>query len=77
MPAGKPVAAAPAAGGHPGAASQEAVARVKDVICGMDVDPREAAAAGLKSEYKGTTYFFCSDQCKKRFGKEPGKYANK
>jgi len=77
MPAGKPAAAAPAAGGHPGASSQEAAARVKDVICGMDVDPREAAAAGLKSEYKGTTYFFCSDQCKKTFDKEPAKHATK
>ena len=49
----------------------------KDPICGMDVDPKEAAAAGLKSEYKGTTYYFCSDQCKKTFDKEPAKYANK
>ena len=31
-----------------------------------------AAAAGRTSEYKGTTYYFCSDDCKQKFDKEPG-----
>ncbi len=44
---------------------------VKDLVCGMDIDP--AAAAG-KSEYKGQTYYFCSLGCKKAFEKEPEKY---
>ena len=47
----------------------------KDPICGMDVDEKRAAAAGRTSEYKGSTYYFCSDGCKKDFDKEPGKYA--
>lgn len=34
----------------------------KDVVCGMDVDEKTAAA---KSEYRGTTYYFCSASCKK------------
>jgi len=52
-------------------------APTKDAVCGMDVDGNHAAAEGMKSEYKGKTYFFCSDLCKKQFDKEPGKYAGK
>jgi len=46
----------------------------KDPVCGMDVDEKRAAAAGLKSVYKGTTYHFCADECKKQFDKEPGRW---
>jgi YHS domain-containing protein len=46
---------------------------VKDPVCGMDIDPNTAAG---KSEYKGTTYYFCSLGCKKSFDKEPEKYVN-
>jgi len=45
---------------------------VKDVVCGMDVDPASAAA---KSEYNGKTYYFCAPGCKKEFDRDPGKYA--
>ncbi len=44
---------------------------VKDIVCGMDVDPKTAAN---KSEYQGQTYYFCSSGCKKAFDKEPQKY---
>ena len=44
---------------------------VKDTVCGMDVDPKTAAG---KSDYKGQTYYFCSNGCKKAFDKEPEKY---
>jgi len=44
---------------------------VKDVVCGMEVDPNTAAG---KSEYKGQTYYFCSPGCKKSFDKDPEKY---
>jgi Cu+-exporting ATPase len=44
---------------------------VKDLVCGMDVDP---GTATNKSEYKGKTYYFCSPGCKKDFDKEPEKY---
>ena len=47
---------------------------VKDLVCGMDVDPKTAAG---KSEYKGQTYYFCSAGCKKAFDKEPEKYVGK
>lgn len=44
---------------------------VKDLVCGMEVDPKTAAN---KSEYKGQMYYFCSPGCKKDFDKEPEKY---
>ena len=47
---------------------------VKDPVCGMDVDPKQAAG---KSEYQGQTYYFCSAGCKKAFDKEPVEYAGK
>lgn len=47
---------------------------VKDPVCGMNVDPKTAAG---KSEYKGQTYYFCSQGCKTSFDKAPEKYAGK
>jgi len=44
---------------------------LKDLVCGMDIDPKTAAG---KSDYKGQTYYFCSPGCKKAFDKEPEKY---
>ena len=46
----------------------------KDPICGMEIVERTAPE---KSEYKGTTYYFCSPACKKAFEKNPEKYAPK
>ena len=28
----------------------------------------------LKYEYRGVTYYFCSDNCQELFGKEPEKF---
>ena len=44
----------------------------KDPVCGMEV----GAAGSLKSEYKGRTYYFCSDHCKKKFDEDPARHAN-
>lgn len=52
--------------------TQDAKDTVKDVVCGMQVDP--ATAAGV-SEYEGKRYFFCGAGCKQRFEAEPAKYA--
>jgi Cu(I)/Ag(I) efflux system membrane fusion protein len=41
---------------------------VKDPVCGMEVDPAKAAG---QSEHNGRTYYFCSQQCKKDFDKNP------
>ena len=43
----------------------------KDPVCGMEV----GAAGSLKSEYKGRTYYFCSDRCKKKFDENPARHA--
>ena len=43
----------------------------RDVVCGMQVDPAKAAGT---SEYKGTTYFFCSKGCKTKFDANPKQY---
>jgi membrane fusion protein, copper/silver efflux system len=47
---------------------------VKDPRCGMDVDPKEATAAGNTASYRGSTYYFCSKSCKSAFEKEPERY---
>ncbi|HEY4688577.1 MAG TPA: YHS domain-containing protein [Anaerolineae bacterium] len=44
---------------------------VKDLVCGMEVDPKTAAG---KTEYQGQTYYFCSPGCKKAFDKDPEKH---
>ena len=44
-----------------------------DPVCGMDVDKSQPAAT---SEYRGTTYYFCSRGCKVAFDKDPEKYLN-
>jgi YHS domain-containing protein len=43
----------------------------------MDVEVKEAVAAGRKSDFAGSAHYFCSDDCKKQFDKEPGKYPAK
>ena len=43
----------------------------RDVVCGMEVDPKDAAG---KTERNGRTYYFCSEQCKKQFEADPKKY---
>ena len=45
----------------------------KDLVCGMEVDPKTAAA---QTEYKGQTYYFCAPGCKVAFEKDPAKYVN-
>ena len=44
---------------------------VKDPVCNMDVVP---ATARGSSEYKGQTYYFCSQSCVQRFNADPEKY---
>ena len=45
--------------------------KVKDLVCGMMIDPKTAAAT---SEYEGETYYFCARGCKVAFDKDPQKY---
>lgn len=47
----------------------------RDPVCGTAVDQMKAAAAGLTTVYQGTTYYFCSQDCKDQFEKNPASYA--
>jgi Cu+-exporting ATPase len=51
---------------------EEAMATVKDPVCGMDIDP---ATAATSAEYEGQTFYFCSQGCHDSFLAEPEKYA--
>jgi YHS domain-containing protein len=46
-------------------------AMATDPVCGMEVDPEQAVAT---ADYEGKTYFFCAEECKEKFEKDPGKY---
>jgi Cu+-exporting ATPase len=46
----------------------------KDPVCGMEVDPKEAAA---QSNYKGQMIYFCAVECKQKFDANPEKYLSK
>lgn len=42
-----------------------------DPVCGMAVDESKAAAT---ADYRGRTYYFCSQNCKATFDKAPARY---
>jgi YHS domain-containing protein len=50
------------------------VAAIKDVVCGMEFNSKTAVG---KSEYKGKTYYFDTEQCKDQFDASPSKYATR
>ena len=43
----------------------------KDPVCGMEVDPKKAAA---QSNYQGQMVYFCAVDCKVKFDADPGRY---
>ncbi len=45
-----------------------------DPVCGMQIDDQKAPA---KSQYHGTTYYFCSSECKGKFDQQPQQFAGK
>ena len=44
-----------------------------DPVCGMTIDPTTARKT---SDYRGTTFYFCSPGCKKAFDADPAAYAS-
>jgi YHS domain-containing protein len=54
--------------------SAEKAKKVKDLVCGMDVD---RSPDTLNTRYKGKTYYFCSKQCMKSFEANPEEYIHK
>jgi Cu(I)/Ag(I) efflux system membrane fusion protein len=67
----EPGAAAPAAAG----AATEGAAL--DPVCGMSVDPAQAAAAGRTHVHGGRTYHFCADGCRDTFAADPARFAQR
>jgi YHS domain-containing protein len=47
------------------------MAMTTDPVCGMRVDPDDAAAT---FEHEGTVYYFCSQTCRDAFGADPAAY---
>lgn len=47
---------------------------VRDPVCGMEIKDTGKAE---KTNYKGTTYYFCTTLCRIQFEQEPEKYINK
>ena len=48
--------------------------KVKDPVCGMDVD---TTTAKHQTEYDGQTFYFCCAGCKSKFEKSPESYLPK
>ena len=44
---------------------------VEDPVCGMQVDPTNPAATRA---HRGTTYYFCSDWCARKFDDDADAY---
>jgi len=44
---------------------------VKDLVCGMEVDPR---VSDWSREIDGATYHFCSERCFAEFNEDPHRY---
>lgn len=47
---------------------------VRDPVCGMELDPRQAA---VTAEHEGRLYYFCSDACRTKFRQQPAVFADK
>ncbi len=54
-----------------GAAVPKPPAEVVDPVCGMTIDPADAAGS---SEYRGETYYFCNTSCLQRFKSDPEEF---
>jgi Cu+-exporting ATPase len=44
--------------------------KARDPVCGMLVD----LAAASSAVHEGHSYFFCSDECRRKFEADPGTY---
>ncbi len=47
--------------------------RVKDPVCGMEIEPSQAAA---REDHEGQTFYFCSHGCHDTFMKDPHRYGH-
>lgn len=58
-------------GGHGKHGGKSGGGMTKDPVCGMAVDPNQAAGAAV---HQGNTYYFCSATCRDKFEKSPQQY---
>jgi Cu+-exporting ATPase len=58
----------------PAAVAPALTTKLKDLVCGMDVDP---ATARYRLEHAGSTYYFCSAGCEEKFHTDPEKFLAK
>ena len=49
------------------------MAQVTDVVCGMIVDSDTAPARAV---FEGTTYYFCTPECRDQFESNPARYTS-
>jgi YHS domain-containing protein len=54
--------------------TEKTAGKVADPVCGMEVADIKTAPTAV---YKGTTYYFCSEEDKAKFQKNPEQYAAK
>jgi P-type Cu+ transporter len=47
------------------------MSQVKDPVCGMIIDTEDAAGS---TTYESQDVYFCSDQCRRDFEADPGRY---
>jgi Cu+-exporting ATPase len=59
------------AGGVQCAGRQGGKAVKKDPVCGMTIAEKDAAGT---AEYQGTTYYFCSEGCRRKFVAQPAEF---
>ena len=45
-----------------------------DLVCGMDLEESAGEDDSERSEYKGATYYFCSEDCRKQFESNPQQF---
>jgi YHS domain-containing protein len=48
-------------------------APVTDPVCRMEIEPHDATAT---REYRGHTYYFCTEACGLQFDRDPEQYLN-
>jgi P-type Cu+ transporter len=59
---------------HTGHHHADSVAKVRDPVCGMSVDP---ATSQHRFDHRGETFHFCSAGCRTKFAADPQKYLDK
>ncbi len=49
------------------------MAQQVDPVCGMQIEEEDAAG---QAEHEGTTYYFCSSACQRKFEANPAEFTN-